>query len=72
MKRSRNWATEPVAFGAAWVGVGIALAIAIGAGLADWRRHRRADLDRIGMLDWRTVQVLALIAAAMCGTIAFA
>ena len=53
-----------------WAGVGIALALAIGAGIADWRRHRRANLDAIGMLDWRTMQMLALIAAAMCGAVA--
>ena len=48
----------------------VAVVLAIAAGIADWRRSRRADLDRIGVLDWRTVQVLCLIVAAMLGAVA--
>lgn len=43
--------------------VGLALAIALLAGVADWRHRRRDDLDRVAWLDWRWVQVFALIAA---------
>ena len=53
-----------------WIAVAVAVACAISAGIADWRRSRRADLDRIGVLDWRTVQVLCLIVAAMLGAVA--
>ena len=54
-----------------WCAAGVAAVLAIGAGVADWRRKRRVDLDRIGIVDWRTVQMLCLIAAAMLGTVAF-
>jgi len=53
-----------------WIAVAVAVVLAIAAGIADWRRSRRADLDRIGVLDWRTVQVLCLIVAAMLGAVA--
>ncbi|MDE0878503.1 MAG: hypothetical protein OSB00_07525 [Sphingomonas bacterium] len=54
-----------------WIATAAAVMIAVLAGVVDWRRTRRADLDRIGFVDWRTVQMFALIAAAMAGTIAF-
>ncbi len=43
-----------------------ALAVAVLAGVADWRRSRRDDLDRVGWFDWRTVQMTALLGAALC------
>jgi len=49
-----------------WGGAVIALVGAVLAGVADWRRTRRDDLDRVGWLDWRSVQMFALIAAALC------
>ena len=45
------------------VGVALALAIALFAGIADWRHRRRDDLDRVAWFDWRSVQVFALIGA---------
>jgi hypothetical protein len=48
----------------------VAVGVAVLAGVADWRRRRRRDLDRVGMVDWRTVQMLSLIVAAMLGTVA--
>lgn len=53
-----------------WIAAAAALGVAVLAGLADWRRKRRVDLDRIGVVDWPTVQMLGLIVAAMLGTIA--
>jgi hypothetical protein len=53
-----------------WIGAGAALALAIFAGLGDRRRKRRANLDSIGLVDWPTVQVLALIATAILASIA--
>lgn len=47
-----------------WFAVAACLLVAIVAGLADWRRRRRRDLDRVGPVHWPTVQMLALIAAA--------
>jgi hypothetical protein len=53
-----------------WIGAGASLAMAIVAGLGDYRRKRRVNLDSIGVIDWPTVQVLALIAAAILASIA--
>ena len=48
-----------------WGGAAVALVVAIIAGVADRRRTRRDDLDRVGWVDWRTVQMAALIVAAV-------
>lgn len=53
-----------------WIGAGATLALAIFAGLGDRRRKRRANLDSVGLVDWPTVQVLALIATAILASIA--
>jgi len=50
-----------------WGAAGAALALAVGAGLAESRRQRRARLDRPGWVPWRGIQVAAFFA-----TIAFA
>lgn len=54
-----------------WWVCGAALAVAVFAGWRDWRRARRHDPDAVGLVDWPTVQVFALIAAALLGSIAF-
>ena len=54
----------------AWIGAGVAGLFAVGAGVGDWRRRRRRDLDRIGWVDWPTVQVLAAIALAVLVSVA--
>jgi hypothetical protein len=33
--------------------------------VADWRRRRRRDPDRVGPVHWPTVQMLALIVGAV-------
>ena len=48
-----------------WVPVVALLLLALASGVADWRRRRRDDPDRIGWVDWPTVQVLAILGAAM-------
>ena len=53
-----------------WGGAGIAVGVAVLAGMADWRRTRREDLDRFGLVDWRTVQMAALVGAALCVIVA--
>lgn len=51
---------------AAFIAAGASIAVAVLAGLGERRRRRRADLDRIGVIDWRSVQMAALLAAALC------
>ena len=53
-----------------WIGAGSSLVLAVIAGLRDRRRKRRDNLDSIGLVDWPTVQVLSLIAAAILASIA--
>jgi len=40
-----------------WIAGGAALLLAIIAGVADHRRHRRDSLDDIGWVPWRGIQV---------------
>ncbi len=42
-----------------WAG-GIALAVAVVAGVADWRRLRRKRIDDYGWMPWRGIQVAAV------------
>ncbi len=44
--------------------------VGVAAGVADWRHRKRRDLDRVSLVDWRTVQVFALIAAFITGALA--
>ena len=47
-----------------WTALGVALALAVVAGIADWRRvHRRRSIDDIGWVPWRGIQVTAFFAA---------
>ena len=46
-----------------WTGTGAALALAVVAGVADWRRNRRRVLDDAGWVPWRGIQVAAFFAA---------
>ena len=54
-----------------WSGAGAALALAVIAGFRDRQRKRRMDLDKVGIVDWPAVQVLALIGAAILVSIAY-
>jgi uncharacterized membrane protein len=49
----------------------VAVVLAVIAGIADYRQRKRIDLDRVALLDWRSVQVFALIAAIIIGGLAF-
>ncbi|MCP3736451.1 hypothetical protein M9979_16410 [Sphingomonas sp. RP10(2022)] len=51
----------PVMFGCA----GGTLLLALIAALADRRRRLRDDPDRVGWVDWRTVQMAALLATIL-------
>lgn len=43
----------------------LTLVFAVVAGVAEYRQRTRRDLDRVSLLDWRTVQLLSLIAAVI-------
>ena len=45
-----------------WIVAGLAGALAIAASIADRARGRRRELDRIGWIDWRNVQMAAILA----------
>ena len=53
-----------------WTAAGAALALALVAGVADWRRQRRRNLDDHGWVPWRGVQVAALFAAVLLAVLA--
>ena len=50
--------------------VALTLAVAVVAGVIDWRHRKRDDLDRVALLDWRSIQVFALIAAIIAFSLA--
>ena len=50
-----------------WIGAAVCLLIAVVSGIAEHRRRRRRDMDRVGVIPWTLVQVLALIGAVMFG-----
>jgi hypothetical protein len=52
-------------------GAVVAVVLAVIAGIADYRQRKRADLDRVGLFDWRSIQVFALIAAIVIAGLAF-
>jgi hypothetical protein len=53
---------------AAWWAAGGAAALALAAGLADWARNRRRNLDRVGFMPWQLISILSFFAAlGLCG-----
>ena len=48
----------------------LASAVALLAGWRERARIRRRDLDSVGLVSWPVVQMLALIALAVCGLLA--
>lgn len=48
---------------ALWAAAGMSLGLAVAAGVADWRRARRTQLDDAGWVPWRGVQVAGLFVA---------
>ena len=53
-----------------WTGTGVALALAVIAGVMDWRRTRRRNLDATGWVPWRGIQVFGFFAALACAILA--
>jgi lysylphosphatidylglycerol synthetase-like protein (DUF2156 family) len=50
---------------ALWALAGGALLVALLAAIADRRRQRRRDLDRVGWMPWPLLQILAAFAAVI-------
>lgn len=46
-----------------WSADGVAAAVVIVAGLADWRRSRRHNLDDTGWVPWRGMQMAGFFLA---------
>ncbi|MDQ2878414.1 MAG: hypothetical protein M3R41_04995 [Pseudomonadota bacterium] len=53
-----------------WAVAGALAALAILAMMGERRRKRRRNLDRVPLIDWITVQVLALAGATLCAILA--
>lgn len=51
-----------------WAGAALAI-VALG-GFADWRNRRRRNIDRVAMLPWPLIQVMALLAAIVLAALA--
>jgi hypothetical protein len=53
-----------------WGVDGVALALVLVAGVADYRRHHRRDIDATGWVPWRGLQVLGFFALIILTTVA--
>ena len=53
-----------------WSGCAAALAVAGVANLAERRRAKRRNLDRVGFMPWSLIMVLAMMIALACAAIA--
>ena len=53
-----------------WTSVGVALLVAVIAGFGERQRKRRADMDRIGLMPWPLIQVLAMLTALILTSLA--
>ncbi len=53
-----------------WTAAAAALALVVLAGIAEWRRNRRGDLDSAGWVPWHAVQAAGLFAAVILAVLA--
>ena len=53
-----------------WVAAAGAMVVAALAGLGDWRHRTRRDLDKVGWINWPSLQMAAVIAAVVCAIMA--
>jgi hypothetical protein len=53
-----------------WIGAGLALLVAILSGVAEHRRRKRRDLERVGLMPWMAIQMAALFAALVLVSVA--
>lgn len=56
--------------GSLWIGVGAWVALAAGSALAERRRARRVDLDRVGIMPWTLIQLLSVLGAVVTAALA--
>ena len=56
--------------GRLWGGVAACAAVAVASGIAAWRRGRRDDLDKVGAVDWTSVQFVALFGGVVLAALA--
>ncbi len=49
----------------------IAAFLALWAGIADWRRTKRRDINDVGFMPWTAISALSLLVAVLCSAIAF-
>ncbi|RYD49349.1 MAG: hypothetical protein EOP60_13995 [Sphingomonadales bacterium] len=53
-----------------WTSVAVALLVAVIAGFGERQRKRRKDMDRVGLMPWPLIQVLAMLAALILVSLA--
>jgi len=53
-----------------WIGAGVALVVAVLSGFGEHRRRNRRDMDRVGLVPWPLVQVLAMLTAVILVSVA--
>lgn len=53
-----------------WAVAAAALAVAVLAGLLDWLRMRRRNLEDPGWVPWRGIQIAGFFAALACAMLA--
>ena len=56
--------------GPLWIGVGAMVALVGVSGVAEWRRAKRRDLDKVGWVPWTFIQVMALLLAIVGAALA--
>ncbi|HEY0626536.1 MAG TPA: hypothetical protein VGD10_07355 [Allosphingosinicella sp.] len=55
---------------ALWTAAGSATAVAVLAGVAEWLRARRRNLDRVGWVPWTFIQITAFFIATLFAILA--
>jgi hypothetical protein len=53
-----------------WGGAAACVAVAVASGVAQSRRHKRRNLDRVGVVPWPTVQFAAMLGALLLASFA--
>jgi hypothetical protein len=53
-----------------WVMCAVSVGVALTAILADRRRNRRAELDKVGFMPWPLILILSILIAAVAAALA--